>query len=90
MGSVEGEERNRARIFSCTDGVGCWESDTRVHQDRREVYLPATGVTTHILSVYCGRSGEAEEVAVADVRTNTALPGGCLIRGNNMVCSGWS
>ena len=90
MVSVDGEERNRARILSCTEGVWCWEGDTRVHQDRRGVYLPATGGTAHRLAVYCGRSGEAEEVAVADIRSHTALPGGCLIRGNNMVCSGWS
>ena len=60
-----------ARIFACTEGVGCWESDTRVHQDRREVHLPAAGGRAQILVVYCGRSGEAEEVAVADIRTHT-------------------
>ena len=90
MVSVEGEERNRAGIFSCTEGMGCWESYTRVHQDRRERDFPATGGTAHRVAVYCGRSGEAEEVAVADIRTHTVLPVGFLIRGHIMICSCWS
>ena len=90
MVSVQGEERNKVRIISCAEGVGCWDGDINVHQDRRGVYFPAAGGTAHRLAVYCSRLGGAEKLAVADIRTHTALPVGCLIRGDNVVCSGWS